>query len=420
MAAQAKIRSLEQAVKWKESTDMARQQDRLRARSWRKRKLAEAETVKIVVTEADASIDDTRSIVTLASISKAEMEIDEETEADKKSSSAAKALRKSLFLASTSSSEPTRKIKLNRRLTTLRLAKHVNVDAGTTLLALPLASEADIGFISDLKNCFRSSSVRLRGSMSLDHEEIQMIPGSLMDRQVSHQKSSRSSRVCIQEPIPETVVHDEDAAGVSAEFQRKVGRPPTGCFDLCTFLSRKHKIDLRLVKEVYDDFKSFDSDKNMLLSLDEFKECVRAKCRLSSHAEVPEHLTLALWKVADRDGSNAVEFEEYLLWSFGANFLEEIAVPDEETRLLRKMARELKMLLPDIEFFKTLFDKYDTDGTGTIEEGEFKVLLCEILKVDQSSVSSAALLRYWTEADTNRNGSVDFKEFLKWYLNMFC
>ena len=59
---------------------------------------------------------------------------------------------------------------------------------------------------------------------------------------------------------------------------------------------------------------------------------------------------------------------------------------------------------------KSLFDKYDEDGSGTLEKGEFLKLLKDDMDLADKSINKCC-----TSVDKNDDGEVSFDEFLQWF-----
>merc|ERR1719498_1499542 len=92
-------------------------------------------------------------------------------------------------------------------------------------------------------------------------------------------------------------------------------------------------------------------------------------------------------------------------------------VPDKRERRIRQLVREQGLCLNDIERILKIYDSFDTSGAGYLDREEFGQVLYALLKdgsVDH--ISEKAIDRYWQEVDKNFNGSIDFEEFLQWYM----
>jgi len=184
-------------------------------------------------------------------------------------------------------------------------------------------------------------------------------------------------------------------------------------------LSYSYHVQLDDLKAARDEFAAFDPGHRGEISYEQFKNLIRARCRLRSDEDVPYHLLAALRRNTSGDNT-PVTFEAFLLWSIHCAYAEEFLVPDPRLRHIRQLARDYGFWLPDVEKVKEVFDGFDTDGSGEIEEDEFKAILYRLMNVkSESDVSDKKLERYWRELDSNGTGGVGFDEFLTWYANLF-
>merc|ERR1712019_142981 len=111
-----------------------------------------------------------------------------------------------------------------------------------------------------------------------------------------------------------------------------------------------------------------------------------------------------------------VNFEDFVEWSISVSWTEEVQVKCVKEREVWRVAREQGMKLLDVERVKKMFDDFDTDGSGEIEEAEFRHIICKLWNVkDLSDVPIKQLQRFWRELDADGSGSVSFTEFLVWY-----
>jgi len=95
-------------------------------------------------------------------------------------------------------------------------------------------------------------------------------------------------------------------------------------------------------------------------------------------------------------------------------------VTDPKERQFRQLARDHGFCLPDVEKVKTVFDKFDQDGSGYIDEDEFRQALIQLWGVkDSSDLSKTKMRQYWVEVDADASGQIAFAEFVTWYLNVF-
>jgi len=189
-------------------------------------------------------------------------------------------------------------------------------------------------------------------------------------------------------------------------------------FDLIVPLARKHNLRVDEVKKKWEQFHMFDSDGDIVLSAEEFQKVVRVLAGIPDDEHLPAHLFSAAWSAGDTDRDGSINFEEFLLWSNGVQYSEEMMVPDPEERLMRRIARENDMDIVAVERIKAIFDRFDLDKSKAIEEQEFKDLVCELLRTSTQDFSENRLKRYWREVNP-AGGTLAFKEFAIWWSQTF-
>ena len=69
------------------------------------------------------------------------------------------------------------------------------------------------------------------------------------------------------------------------------------------------------------------------------------------------------------------------------------------------------MAIKDPDEVREIFDHFDRDGNGTIDRREWGSLL-EALDADFTEEEAAVGL---DAVDANRNGKIEFKEFMRWW-----
>mmetsp|Transcript_13269 Transcript_13269/g.42800 ORF Transcript_13269/g.42800 Transcript_13269/m.42800 type:complete len:216 (+) Transcript_13269:1-648(+) len=89
---------------------------------------------------------------------------------------------------------------------------------------------------------------------------------------------------------------------------------------------------------------------------------------------------------------------------------------DSQTIMLRGIARKHELSFIDIEVLYNRFHYIDKDGSGTIEEQEFRVLLMQIFGAkDRWDIPVQRLTFFWQQVDHDNSGAVDFEEFIIWF-----
>lgn len=188
-----------------------------------------------------------------------------------------------------------------------------------------------------------------------------------------------------------------------------------GCMEVVS-LSKKHCLSLEETRKLWDEFRSFDTKGRGHLSFEEFEHSVRKKCNLDPNEEIPAHLLEDQIKKIGITGW--VKFEAYLMWAVATAFSEEVMVPDPDQRRLRKLAREHGIAYTDLEEIQAVYQKFDEDGSGDIDFHEFSKILIELHKGPKATEpNTKTLRRYFTEIDVDGGETIDFAEFLQWFLN---
>lgn len=185
-------------------------------------------------------------------------------------------------------------------------------------------------------------------------------------------------------------------------------------------LAKRYGMPVNEVHELRQEFNLRDTSSRGHLTQDEFFALIRKRINLRADEAIPSYLIQGIPEAETRFEKCGIDFEEFLKWSILTSWTEEMMLPSKNDRALRQLAREQEMSLPEVEKVKHLFDEFDTDSSGRIEEDEFRHMVCKMLCVrDVTDLSVKTIQRYWREVDLNRDGVVDFKEFLIWYKNSF-
>jgi len=191
-------------------------------------------------------------------------------------------------------------------------------------------------------------------------------------------------------------------------------------FDLCFALAKKYTVPIEEVKQKHMEFLKLDADNTGELSRPEFEEAIREHCKIPEGQEIPEHLVSSFWEGVDKDGDGSLDFEEYLFWVMSHEYTSDWVVLDETERALRSVAHRYSFDLVDVERVRRVFDFFDKDKSGFIDQGEFRECVCKLLGAKQiSDVPANKLKRYWREVDTDCSGSVSLEEFVVWYMR-YC
>eukprot|EP00927_Polykrikos_kofoidii_P035695 TRINITY_DN30240_c0_g1_i1.p1 TRINITY_DN30240_c0_g1~~TRINITY_DN30240_c0_g1_i1.p1 ORF type:complete len:676 (-),score=103.60 TRINITY_DN30240_c0_g1_i1:68-1996(-) len=150
-----------------------------------------------------------------------------------------------------------------------------------------------------------------------------------------------------------------------------------------------------------------------------FAEALRELVTTETADALPESMLHNFFQTADVNGSGSLEFVEFALWHSRYGFSEDMLLTEEQ-KTLRTIARTHGMSIGEVERFKRAFDTYDIDGSGVIEIVEFGQLMNFLLKIPTHlELPRSRVRQFWTEADSDNSGAVEFAEFLVFYRKYF-
>ena len=150
-------------------------------------------------------------------------------------------------------------------------------------------------------------------------------------------------------------------------------------------------------------FRKFDIDKDDALTQFEFSLAAQALGR----DMVPIQVQLA-FQLCDTDKNGAISVEEFCTW-----WLAEVRAPVEQRTVSRSwFARKPGQMdvVQERELAMRAFSQFDTDGNGSLDANEFK-LLTRLTGSNLSDADVAALMR---QIDTDNNNVITFDEFYIW------
>jgi len=138
-----------------------------------------------------------------------------------------------------------------------------------------------------------------------------------------------------------------------------------------------------------------------------------------SWREVDEKKIEVSWREVDRNYSGKVDFDEFAIWYSSWGFHQELLLSPTKIRT-RDLARKHNLSIAEVDSVHSMFQFVDEDESGEIEFPEFEKLLYKLLKVPkEAELPATRLQHFWKQIDIDGSGSVDFAEFLQWYLKYF-
>ena len=181
-------------------------------------------------------------------------------------------------------------------------------------------------------------------------------------------------------PPPAAVVSDD----VDAEWQR-ADEDRSGSIDIDELHSALQGLGLNTTyDQSLEVMKRYDTDKSGTLDRDEFRRLVLELRAFKRGADEVE----AQFAAADADQSGSIELDELM------PALARLEMPTDRTQC------------------QQIFNRYDKDGSGSIDLGEFRQLVAEIRAFKARLAPKAVddIETQWLEADEDRSGSIDGRE----------
>jgi len=169
------------------------------------------------------------------------------------------------------------------------------------------------------------------------------------------------------------------------------------------------------VTQAWKLFKRYDRHERGLLGVFEYQMLLRAvlRERYPSARDVPRELFERLSE------DEEVDFTEFLTWITRNSFSEYLLLTPGQ-REIRSIARKFNRPVHEVESIKHQFDRFDGNGSGSIEYREFAELLSLLLGVtDASTLAESRIRSFWRELDDNGSGEIDFSAFIPWYITYF-
>jgi len=173
-------------------------------------------------------------------------------------------------------------------------------------------------------------------------------------------------------------------------------------------------------------FKSVDTDRSGSIDFKEWSSAISVGMSMN----VPEDLKLKLWKEADVDGNNMIDFREFILvitflYMMGYINVQNANVkldPPSPVHLQGKPITIMGDVGASIDLVVDAFLFFDKDGNGRIMKNEVMEALVTMGGVSggkyaEANVASGIWRRRFEEMDCDNSGCISFKEFILGFEN---
>lgn len=212
---------------------------------------------------------------------------------------------------------------------------------------------------------------------------------------------------------------DEDNASTYGESKKPRPRDlPLSALHAATSVPFE---DLKEACGIFERFSTRDSEDltEAWINNLNFQKLLCYVCNVESVNQLSEQWVSKAFDTADRDRSGKIDIWEFVIWFSAFSFSESICV-NPPARFTRNVARKHGLSLLNIERYKKSFDRYDLNNNGVIEFNEFKHIITDLLKVPPGlDLPHERLMSMWRSADKDGSGSIDFDEFVAFYMKYF-
>jgi len=237
-----------------------------------------------------------------------------------------------------------------------------------------------------------------------------------IDRKSSKEKQPQTSEVAVP-AVPELSEEDK---------QRKAARQADDALTMRAMqLSNKHRLDfleVRLTLRAWEESKAKAGSESF--SYDDFQKFLM---RVFDTQKVPEDIVKLLYRSTCKDakgGTTDFNLDAFLNWYMMNLFT---AVPKLQgdagkmasEQLTADLCEQFGLQPSELDKVKKMFDRYDEDGSGEMEQDEFESMIYQLVGAKQGDISLERLKSFWREIDRDGSGAVDFSEFVEWYLKYF-
>jgi len=210
------------------------------------------------------------------------------------------------------------------------------------------------------------------------------------------------------------------------EKQKKAAREADDSLTIRAMqLSKKHRVDFLEVKvtlRCYEESKAKSGSSSF--SLNDFQKFLM---RVFDVKAIPEDIVGLLYRSTCKDAKGETtdfNVDAFLNWYMMNMFttvpkLQGDATKMASEQLTTDLCEQHGLQPADLDKVKKMYDKFDDDGSGEMEQDEFESMIHQLVGAKPGDISAERLKAFWREIDRDGSGAVDFPEFVEWYLKYF-
>ncbi|OLQ09299.1 putative calcium-binding protein CML13 [Symbiodinium microadriaticum] len=212
---------------------------------------------------------------------------------------------------------------------------------------------------------------------------------------------------------------DEDNASTYGESKKPRPRDlPLSALHAATSVPFE---DLKEACGIFEQFSTRDSEDltEAWINNHNFQKLLCYVCNVESVNQLSEQWVSQAFATADRDRSGKIDIWEFVIWLLVSDMTHCVSASMAQP-VAGNVARKHGLSLLNIERYKKSFDRYDLNNNGVIEFNEFKHIITDLLKVPPGlDLPHERLMSMWRSADKDGSGSIDFDEFVAFYMKYF-
>eukprot|EP00434_Breviolum_minutum_P031727 symbB.v1.2.028059.t1/scaffold2934.1/size84817/1 len=215
---------------------------------------------------------------------------------------------------------------------------------------------------------------------------------------------------------------EEEFQGSHHVHRRASNKPPTE-FPLAA-LHAATSVPFADLKEACSIFERFGHSESeditqVRLDMEVFSTLLCHVTGAESVSDLSQEFVKSAFHTADRNHTGDIDIWEFVTWYSAFSFSEAVCV-NKFARETRDVARKHGMSILNIERYKKSFDRYDLNSNGVIEFSEFKNIITDLLKIPSGlDLPQERVMSMWRNADKDGSGSIDFEEFVAFYVKVF-